>query len=347
MKALNSSTVLSVFVVPPVDHRRFFYSAQLAIAHSVHSVFRHCTSLQHCVRRLRSMWQLFVLSHKTDTTKQHNCFSLCITSCCTRPVARGHIAVAPYRVRLRTLTIGKSEHTESYPPKFPLPLGDPGPHFTHMVPCATTSVCVCVKIMQAYHSNMSHTNQIFELFHASLVAGICMQHGEIFNIQNGNSRWPCNSSQYGTQTAFFCAYVIIDTVQCACRVCATVGHPTSICSVQQPHAAACLLLWAWRPGDIHWLLHGQQQACRSMTHRLVSYDTVQWSMFDSSVTSCCCLWLVCMNVFADQVKRKLELDGIGEFKAPRSKCIRSCYVASDICSSYMGEPCIWCFRGCK
>jgi len=51
-----------------------------------------------------------------------------------------------------------------------------------------------------------------------------------------------------------------------------------------------------------------------------------------------------MNLFADQVKRKLQLDGIGEFKAPKSKCIRSSYAAKDIHSSYTGGPCMWCFR---
>jgi len=49
---------------------------------------------------------------------------------------------------------------------------------------------------------------------------------------------------------------------------------------------------------------------------------------------------VCLNLFANQVKRKLQLDGIAEFKAPKSKCIRSSYVAKDIYSSYTGEPCM-------
>jgi len=49
---------------------------------------------------------------------------------------------------------------------------------------------------------------------------------------------------------------------------------------------------------------------------------------------------MCMNLFANQVKRKLQLDGIGEFKAPKSKCIRSSYAAKDIHSSYTGEPCM-------
>jgi len=46
-----------------------------------------------------------------------------------------------------------------------------------------------------------------------------------------------------------------------------------------------------------------------------------------------------MNVFVNKVKRKLQLDGIGEFKAPKSKCIRPSCIANY--SSYTGKPMGW------
>ena len=58
------------------------------------------------------------------------------------------------------------------------------------------------------------------------------------------------------------------------RVYATVGRPSvslSVCPIRLPHAAAAgLLLWARRPGDIDRLLHGrraggQQQPRRNTT----------------------------------------------------------------------------------
>jgi len=52
---------------------------------------------------------------------------------------------------------------------------------------------------------------------------------------------------------------------CICRasVCPSVCRLLSVCPFRPPHAAAGLLLWARRPGDIDRLLHGKGPAASS------------------------------------------------------------------------------------